>query len=141
MALKILLVTLNNDDVLDVSDGGDTGIDRARGVEIIVWKLSGSNLNGAEFADETPDGSGFNWIDKSTGIFSQPLLSANRRRMIMEDDHPNAGSAGHWIYMLSVRLRDPDANGKPVFRTTTNVRGKKRKKDTRTTNNPVIINR
>lgn len=135
MATKLLKVTLNANGNLDVNDAGGLSVSPVSGGQLIVWSLSGAALQDAEFADPG-SGSGFTWIDTPVGIFSQPMRSANGRRLVMDDDHWGAATAGSWIYMLRVAVWGPEDT--VAFHTTTVSRTKA---GVYMSTNPVIINR
>jgi len=133
MAIKLLKVTLNSTGNLVVSDAGPQ-ISPTTGGQLIVWSLSGVALQDAEFADPGP-GIGFTWIDTPVGIFSEPVRSANGRRLVMDDDHWGVASAGAWSYLLRVAVWGPDDTIE--FHTTA---VSKTRNGLRTSTNPVIIN-
>jgi len=137
MALKIIKVTLNEDGVLDVADGGKgLEFDAAKGVQIVAWSLSGRELASAWFP-KGRDLPAFTWIDSpDSGIFSDALVAGSGRRLLIDNDHLNAGSVGEWVYMLRVAYRKQD--GSTDYYTTTHSRTLK--DGTRTSNNPIIIN-
>jgi hypothetical protein len=137
--LHLLKVTLNANGTLDVADGGSLNQISPSTTQpnLVVWQLTGPALNNARFGELDPAASGFVWIDNPAGIFSNPVRSANGRRLILDDNHTGTATKGQWIYLLRVVVSH--GNQPDTYHSTTN--GRKTAKDgTRTTNNPVIIN-
>jgi hypothetical protein len=138
-------VSLKNG-VLDVSDGGDGIGVGPHGLQSIAWLLDAKTLAGCHFEPLGPEG-GFNWVKTvKQGVFSTPWISADGRRLTLEDTHTGEATRGESIYILRVR------KSKSVLYSTTHTlrmkqapakgkgKGKGAVKGVRTSNNPVIVN-
>jgi hypothetical protein len=131
---------------LDVADGGDGIGVGPHGVQSIAWLLDPVTLAGCRFEPIGAEG-GFNWVHTAhQNVFSSPWISADGKRLTLEDGHHGEATRGENIYVLRVR------KSRTVLYTTTHTlrmkkapgkgkgKGKGGTKGVRTSNNPVIVN-
>ena len=141
MSEKHVKVTVKNGAV-DIADGGGLKFDPAKGTRTIFWELGGTE--GWFFPKNHPGKPAFTWVDSpDDGIFSDPVICADDRTLVMDDYHFNLASKGDFVYMLRV-ARVISGGGYEYLTSTYDQFRQIRRADKmgiRTINNPVIINK
>jgi len=131
MTEKFVPVAVNGS-ILDVADAGGLKFSPAKGVRTIYWTLPPNNE--WFWPENHPGNPAFGWIDSAPDdVFPwPPKIFAAGKKLVIDNKHFNLGSKGEWRYLLRAAREIPGQPGKYEYATTT---------FTRTSNNPVIINK
>jgi hypothetical protein len=97
--LRVTLDKSTNPWSVDIDEHGNPNhIDRSPQPQTIAWELTGD----AEAGQLSP----LAWLDPAppSGVFGDPEVAGNGKRMTMSDLNPDPATSGSWDYQLGLTL-------------------------------------